>query len=251
LFVIFLLFSPAVSQGAIDFAGDDDVITLSDLSIEATPITMYARVNINDLSADQRCIIAKHSFGTSVFAMLWRIGTDGKIEFHTNDGTAAVAKTSTGVISVDTEYAIVITFDGTAGADKVDMYLDGVLQTLGGGVDDDTRQIQDTAIAITVARQATSNDEMSGVIHEVAFWTGVELTAAEILILSTGDVRYLPNQIQPSNLTFYLPLDDFPDGEASINGDTFVDRSGNGNDGTGTDGDGDSVSIAETILTYP
>ena len=60
----------------------------------------------------------------------------------------------------------------------------------------------------------------------------------------------MPLQIQPSNLQYYLPLDDHSEGTA-LGALTFKDRSSNGYDATDTDGDGDSVCKSEEFLTYP
>ncbi len=96
-----------------------------------------------------------------------------------------------------------------------------------------------------------ANRGFNGKVSEAAIWD-VVISDNEIALLANSKVKGIPLQIQPANLQFYAPLDDFVDG-TNLNTDAngYKDRSGNGNDGQGVDADTDSLNIAEQILSYP
>ncbi len=89
-----------------------------------------------------------------------------------------------------------------------------------------------------------------GEINEFAVWNSL-LTSDERSLLYNSKIKGIPLQIQPSNLQWYLSLNDYPEGHGTLDSTTFVDRSSNGVNGAGVDADNDSDVIAETYLSYP
>lgn len=97
----------------------------------------------------------------------------------------------------------------------------------------------------------TNLKPFDGKITEVAMWN-VVLTQAQVSQLALSRVKRMPLQISPSNLIFYSPLDDQPDG-TSFDGDTALDYDATANNGTGDNGANNTglTAKAEEVLSYP
>ena len=117
-----------------------------------------------------------------------------------------------------------------------------------GGTTSGTPNVTDE---IDVGNRESAARTFDGTIGDLAIWS-VVLTASEISVLYTSNVKHMPLQIQESNLVAYWALDDEEDG-SSADADTFIDLSGNGYTLTGADGANNTglTSKAEAVLSYP
>jgi len=87
-------------------------------------------------------------------------------------------------------------------------------------------------------------------VYEVALWN-IELTSAELDLLTESRVKGLARQIQPANLKAYWQANEVPDG-TSADAVVLQDFSNNGTTITGSDGANNTglTAAAEAVLTY-
>ena len=158
-------------------------------------------------------------------------------------GTFKQSRTVANVISIDQEYHLIFQKDGTVGK----IFVDGVECSYS-----NSETLMNPATSSRnayIGQYDTGGFRALGIMNEIAIWDAV-LSLPEISLLSNSKIKRMPLQIRPSNLQFYLPLDEVPDG-ITIHGKTFKDLSQNSNDGTGSDAGGESVGRAEEVLSYP
>lgn len=101
---------------------------------------------------------------------------------------------------------------------------------------------------LSIGCEAAENDNCSSFTsHSLTFWD-TNLSDSEILNIYNAKKRRYELQVQPENIRFYAPLDNFPDGKV-LSGLTVKD---NTNTYTGTiTGGASAVSKAGEVLTYP
>lgn len=232
----------------IDFDGIDDGIDTTDIANVEGALTISAWINVDDLT-NGYVILAKYHSTNSLKSWLFRINSTSELAFYTYNGSAQAVIASTNTISSDTWTHILMTFDGTAGTDKVDFYINGALCTLN-ATNDDTYVPANTATVITMGRWASATGFNDGISTEEAIWN-VELTTAQIAQLASSRIKGMPLQIQSTALKGYWSMDDQETG-TSADGDTVRDLSGNGNNGTGVDGANNTGLLwtGESILSY-
>lgn len=255
LLVLLLSLSPGSSWGVVDFSSTNaDRVSITDVdSLSPTSFTIYARFNcdtINKASSIRRFIVGKAATSNAEYGLyqLGALGTRTNLVaemWNIADGSWEVVVGTTS-LAVNTEYCAFMTFNSAT--TTLSLFLNGGSEgtdTTSSG----TRKDNGTAdlyIGNWVYNNAQDHD---GPIREVAMWS-VVLSASERSLIENSKLRGMPLQVQPSNLIFYLPLDDHPN-QAGINNLVFKDLSGNGNNGTGVDANGDSAVIGETVLSYP
>ncbi len=154
-------------------------------------------------------------------------------------------------ISLDTWHHIcyVRTGGGNAFTGNV-LYVDGSVVSLQNVLTGGTPNI--TAGKYNFGLSKTPSDEfIECEITDMTIWNAT-LTLAEVQRIYNAKRKYMPFQIQPSNLINYWPMNDGKDG-ISADGDTVKDLSVNGNNGIGNDGANNTGLIwkAEEVLSYP
>lgn len=244
-----LLISPTGSNAGIDFADGANAplncgsgVSLDSLSDVTYSFWMF--LNNNPDANEQDYIISK---GDGTLQLENRLAGD------TADKLVCRLRVTSGTESttiVDTAFSenvwmhIVLVFDET-GTGKCDVYLNGTEM----GYDTHTAwsgTLRDASATDLEIGGIAAGFGIDGILDEFGMWTTV-LSQAEITLLSSSRTRRIPLQVSPSNLVLYAPLDDVADG-TSLNGETFLDLSGNGNTCTaGTAG----TAKAGVISTYP
>jgi len=202
---------------------------------------------LNTTTIGRRCALGKSAEGGLVDWWVLTIDVDAtsKLKFEADDG--AVKKTLDGDNAFnDGEWhnVVVVHTEGTGYV----LYVDTTQED----TDTDNGDCS-SSHAFTIGKniRTNSNDQpWFGQVNEVAIWQGYALTAQDRQNLYNSKVKRMPLQIGAQYLVGYWPLDDLAEG-ISINGKTFKDLSEKGYNGTGTDTDGDSLSVAETVLSYP
>lgn len=130
--------------------------------------------------------------------------------------------TSTYTTNVLRHLAMTYTF-GSGSSMK--MYLDGesVAGTwiTGNG---DSNAVVNTSQFMSVAGVGLFDAPYVGIYNEVAIWD-VALTAGQVKILATANVKGTPRQFLTENIVIYYPLDDYaPFGGGAGSGQRFVER---------------------------
>lgn len=250
IILLVLIFSPLVCWAGVDLDGTNGYIDINGAaaSFELSSLTVSLWVNL-DADNIRYDAISKHG-GTSVAGTRsgWSFFRDNVDEtFYwscAENSNWHSLQSATAVTAAGGEYHLVGVF---ADADYQRFYINGV--------EDAADEAVTHSIAYTVsldpiigANSDTAYYFFNGTINEVAIWN-TPLTASEVSLLYNSKIKGMPYQIQPTNLVGYWPLDDFPNG-TNINTQTFKDRAGT-NDGTGSDAGGESVTVGESVLSYP
>lgn len=233
--------------GAIGFDGDDDLIDLGgDASLNISgDLTIAAYIFVNSL-ADYFYIFGKMGPHLNRGYQL-RVDTSGAlrgVSYISNVGKTTIS--TPGDIVTGTWYAVVYT---RSSGSQV-LYIDGASKGTSShaGTFDTSSQKASCGRGFSSETGLTfSNGVIGEVVVAAAIWT-----PTEVYNYSVSRMKYMAQQIQPSYLKGYWPMDDGPDG-VSADGDTVRDLSGNGNDGIGDNGTNNTGLIwkAEESLSYP
>lgn len=139
------------------------------------------------------------------------------------------------------DHMVAVTWDTGLPSNNLKLYIDAVLEdelsvtTLNVGTND-----------ISLGRRPSVNDRhFEGTENEFQIYN-TALSSEELELQYNAEMKYLPLQIQRSNLQLYWALNEGVNGISS-NGDTTFDLSGLGNNGTITGG----TWQAEEVLSYP
>lgn len=251
--IILMLLLAVPCWGAVDFPddADSDYISIAEvdscMDIASNELTMAAWVK-RETSSESRfswAISRRTASGNVILNLgvnLWSHVVTTRIR----DATLTEITSEQGVtaMTLGQWHHIAYTWDGA----NVYVYLDGVEDagpdphTSTGYAGTDVFWIGDDRI--------DGNNDLDGAIEDAAMWDKA-LTGDEIALLAKSRGKRMPLQIQPDNLCFYLPLDDFGDGTAlDTSSGGYKDLSGKGHNGTGGDADGDADNVAGQ-LTYP
>jgi len=247
------------SWAAVDFDGDDDHIDFGSGATldQLTAMTLYIKVNVDEAGAtnNARLIMKRDTANTGYWEMFLDVsGSQFGISFLVNYTTTNLnPKTVLTEFNFDTEYTIILTWDGSATSANVHIYKNNVEADYQAGVDGDGTRSSDATQSVWIGDlKHSSVRPLDGIIREFAIWERV-ITATERAQLE-GDVRHLPLQMS-SNLALYATLDQGTDGTTScFNGSAnYLDLSGNGNNGTGDDGADNNglICLAEAVISYP
>ena len=245
-FLLILLLVCPVSWAGVDFDGTDDYINRTSTPITAYPVSMCAWVNSNSTSDQFIFSVAAGAAGLGDWFAILLEGTGQVAGLQVNAAPSGFEQTNTvATWSTNTWVHVCGVFSSSTSRT---IYLNG-----GNAVTGTTNL---TPGNIDRLAAGALNDILgprvyfSGKITDVSVWNKA-LTDSEISILYTSKIKRMPQQISPSSLKIYWPLDEQPDG-TSFDGDIAIDRSGNGNDGTGVDGATDTglTAKAEEVLTY-
>lgn len=246
--LILFLVVPWLCLGEVNFIHEADYISIADhadltFTADAWAIAFWFKHDGN--SSEQFCRIITWGVPAAQpsFMIYIDTGDDGMGWWLANSASSFrrhidVLKP----VATNTWYHLLIQTDGTS---YTEMWINGVKQS-----SSQTHPALETNVANTfyIATDHDQSGNMGCNITELAKWEA-ELTQIEIDQLYNSKIKGMPRQIQPSSLTYYLPLDDVDSG-TSIAGKTFKDLIGS-NDGTGVDADGNSKSVGETFLSYP
>ena len=201
------------SGSALQFDGVDDYVDCGEsIVVENTDLTLSAWIYVNDLSADERAIIAKYdSTANSERSFLFRVETGGALSFFTHDGvTQTYKRTALDSVSIETWYHIAVVYDDSA--NDATIYVNSI--PIPNSLQDDTlTNIQDTTTNITIGSWASANDRMDGSIDSVRIYNRA---------LSAEEVKYHYNRGGP------VASWNFDEGSGTV----IHDSSGNGFDGT-------------------
>lgn len=244
------------NRGSIDFDGTDDRI---DLTTVTTPtgnaFSFSCWIYPDIINATKYILNANDATATRTFSFMMTVsGSNGLLQFQRLDTTRTVGKIvrTTTQLTQSAWNHVLITDDGvyTTGS-SAKIYINGTEASYGLQQNGTLVEATHSGAWQIGARSQDNAVNWDGKITETAYWNAV-LSAEEILNLAKSRVKSLPLQIKRSNLLFYLPFDDQPDG-TSFDGDILADLSGGGKTGTGNDGANNTglTAKAEEILSWP
>ena len=99
--IVFLSLFCSVAWGGVDLNGDADVITTADITVESTPISISAWVNIDDYAGNARTILTKYDADNNTKSFLLRVADTGIIQFFTHTGVTQAGYYSVAAITED------------------------------------------------------------------------------------------------------------------------------------------------------
>ncbi len=265
-----LLFLSTTAFAGIDFDGADDFLDVGTLgnagvNMDTSPLTLACWIKSSNTTALLQ-VCGTINTGSTTFIQV-NLNSDsvesvaaGNIFVSSRDQDAnrrsGAVESDTGVTDGNWHYLYI---EFHVGVSHV-VYLDGVEKTVVQSSTDNVDNTANFAFPLYIGARnlrGTADINFDGIITEFVMWQkttagAIELTQAEIDLLAKAKIKRMPLQIRPSDIVFYIPTDDEPDG-TSFDGDTAVDRSGNGNDGTGNDGANNTglTAKAEEVLSYP
>ena len=251
IILIICLFIATNGDCGIDFDLVDDRVTITPAaSIDnMSAITLSVWIN-SDVSGAQRRIVSKSGADTTGWRL--RILANDTLGFVCDyTPTSDMGSISTTTITEGSWQHILVTWDGSATATNVHIYINGTEVTYTTQTNGDNTRANDSTAGLFVGMRSDGAQPFGGEITEVAIWN-VVLTAPQIALLANSRIKGIPLQIQPSALKVYLPMDDQTTG-TSADADRVRDLSGNGNNGTGNDGTNNTGLSwsSEVILSYP
>ncbi len=205
--------------------GDNDNLSFGNTSSDF-PFTFSMWVKVDDLTTSHT-LIKKFDYNSGNSEYNIYIGSDGAIYNNIYSNGVGLnrrgRKTSTGLISINTWYHIVWTYDGQGGTNAsngIKIYLDGVR------VDNANNQ-KNSYVAMRNSNLLFKIGELiNGNMDEVAVFNSE---------LSQSDVTTIYNGGEPNDISSLSPLSWWRCGdEANFSGGvwTLVDQGSGGNDGT-------------------
>jgi len=167
-----------------------------------------------------------------------------------NGSNATTRATATNAFTTNTWTSFCYKHDGSLTGSNIKMFINGAEASYGAATSSSAKN-SDAADNLTLGNDSDGGNASNVQLNEIAIWA-VQLSDDEIKQYQSARGKRLALQIQPSNLKFFQPLDNQPDG-TSADGDVFLDLSGNGNSCTGSDGANNTglTNKAEQSLTYP
>lgn len=237
---------------AIEFDGTDDFLTCgtADIVRENAALSVYVKFNLAGLTAGGQRIIHRLSVDLGGDGISLAINPTGTIEFEVRGDPTYMYVLSSTTVSTATEHTLILTWDGSATATNVHIYLNGAEvsytnQDNGSGLTDTSGQ----TLFIGKISGGTAGRFFNGTMRELAIFSRV-ITASEITALTNTKLRGVPAKM--SNCEYYYTMDD-QDAGTSADGDTVADKSGNVRNATGDDGANNTGLTwrADTVLTYP
>ena len=162
---------------------------------------------------------------------------DNSIGFVSVQGTSDVTDTNI--------HTVVCNFDRSA---NLEVFVDGTSENTGSITSQSATVFSGDPLEIGRRGKSGAENYFDGTVYEYAFWVGTLLTQQEIDLLADSNVMNMPCQIQPSSLSFYLSLNDEPDG-TSTDSDDFVSPCGS-HTGIMANGTSGGTAVAEPQRSY-
>ncbi|MBF0450306.1 MAG: cadherin domain-containing protein, partial [Candidatus Magnetomorum sp.] len=212
------------SDNALDFDGSNDLVNLGDISAfnNLSQMTAEAWVKV-DTIAYYRTILSKIEDNWNKFQLSLDNTNYNNILIQINsEGSLGDAKTSTDFVQTGVWYHLAVVFDGsqTADADRLKLYVNGVLQSLTfAGTIPTTTDVNNSYPFLIGAESTSYNFPFDGLIDEVRIWT-VTRSQAEIV----ANMYQALNGNETGLLAYY--------NFNHSSGTTLTDITGNGYDGT-------------------
>ena len=163
----------------LDGAGDYvDVGNMVEITGATAALSVAARVRLSSLTSSPAVVGRLDGGGNFQFAL--EITSTGRVIFGL--AGAARAQTAEGIIVTGTWYTVTIVFDGAGVGDagKVQIYINGVSQTLEFPASPTTTLVNNSALSVLIGRRNTGSNELTGDVYDVAIWT-TNLSAAQAL----------------------------------------------------------------------
>ncbi len=176
------------------------------------------------------------------------------LNFSVNtSGTTLDREASDNSLTLNVWQHIGMTWDGSLTAANVKFYVNGIETSYKTTQDGTGTPNDNSADDIYIGNRNLTPEPDRGIdsiMSDIVIWGAVN-TSDNMLQLASSKVKRIPLQVNPSNLQAYWALDDEPDG-TSVDGNTFIDLTGNGNTCTGNNGANNTglLAKAEEVLTY-
>lgn len=115
----------------------------------------------------------------------WEVGlSSGKITFTIYDGgtnTSRIVRNTNTVISLNTWYYVVCTYDGSGTITGTNVYLNSVIDnSVSSGVVGTFTGVSLTSSPLRIANAENTGNTYNGIIDELCIWKGEELTLSKI-----------------------------------------------------------------------
>jgi len=150
----------------------------------------------------------------------------GTIAFYlgTSGGSARIYKYTQNTFNNGNWHNIVVTYDGSQDVSGVNIYVNGSLQTCTTVTNNTPSNVSNVG-SFTLGRRNGDTYPFNGLIDEVGFWNGTELTSVQ--------ANAIYNSGTPSSLSEYSPSSWWRCGDGDTAG-TLTDNGSGGNNGTMT-----------------
>jgi len=206
--IITFLFCLSTGYCAVDFDGDDDQIIVADsasldISGAAMSISVWIAPDFNQTTGDrEHRIVDKNLDNAEAYRFMFNATEDDwRFRLFADGG---VNVDTTGVTwTAGTWHHLACRYDGS------DMYIywDGVEEASAS----QTGNITTNNDTMLIGNNHANDGEFDGEISELAIWSS-DIGATAITQLYESRLKGTPQQIDPSNLEAYHPLDDIPAG---------------------------------------
>jgi len=227
-------------DGTDDFVdcGDNDNLSFGNTSSDF-PFTFSVWAKVDNLNSGHSLIEKQDASNNREYVFF--IGSDGAIYNNIYSNGVALnrrgRKTSTGLISINTWYHIVMTYDGQGGtnaSDGIKIYLDDLR------VDNANNQKNSYVAMRNTSNPFKIGEFINGNMDEVAVFNS-ELSASDVTTIYNNGV---PNDISALNPVSWWRMGD----NATWNGSnwTLTDQGSGGNNGTSTNMTEDNRKLSTT-----
>ena len=227
-------------DGTDDFVdcGDNDNLSFGNTSCDF-PFTFSVWAKVDNLNSGHSLIEKQDASNNREYVFF--IGSDGAIYNNIYSNGVALnrrgRKTSTGLISINTWYHIVMTYDGQGGtnaSDGIKIYLDDLR------VDNANNQKNSYVAMRNTSNPFKIGEFINGNMDEVAVFNS-ELSASDVTTIYNNGV---PNDISALNPVSWWRMGD----NATWNGSnwTLTDQGSGGNNGTSTNMTEDNRKLSTT-----
>lgn len=149
------------------------------------PFSISIWVNTPDVSSYQHLIVKRDSPG-NLPGYQFAIKQDAELAFQLSDGNGRISVHSDGVLSVDTWYHLVVTYDGSADAGGVSMYINTAIQTNDVIVNNLTTTTTNTN-AFQIGIRDSTDSPFQGRIDNVRIYNR-ELSADEVSLIYNSEL---------------------------------------------------------------
>lgn len=220
---------------AILFDGVDDYLAVGtgDIITIGSPISIFVRLKVIAFTGGAYDRILHRRNTTSAAAgFSFEIGPGGDIGLAVDGAGALEAFSDAGAIALDTEYSIVLTWDGGTAAANINVYVNGTEAIQGFYEANGSVLVSLASQPTSIGRKSDDTTYANFLYRELAIFDRV-VSAGEIATLSSNP--QLDAIKAMSGLVRYFPMNDGADG-TSADGDAIVDFSPNATNATGVDG---------------
>jgi Concanavalin A-like lectin/glucanases superfamily len=154
---------------------------------------------MNSLGTSPRIFANNSNPGVGAFQLL---GNTGVLDFGTSVASGTNGTWSIPLPSFGVWHHIALTYDSTSLSNTPVMYVDGVAQTVT-LLTAPTSGVVSGAVKYNIGNASSLSRSIDGMMAELAFWSGIILSAAEISALAVG----VPLPVfRPEKLSLYIPM---------------------------------------------